>query len=270
MKSSSSLLRKSFKVLVIAALVSGVFLAAAFFYAKSKYYDLPVLMYHHVSPAEEGNAVNVTPERFRAQMDFIKKHGYEVITSYEYARIMGGPKKNQSQKQVLLTFDDGYDNNYNYAYPVLKDHGFPAVIFVVVNKLGRKGYLTSAQVKEMQNNGIVIASHTLNEKYAPALSRARLVQELCGSKEKLEKITGWPVEFFAYCSGGYNIQAQKILKDAGYLIAFTTNRGYDKSPANDDPFAVRRIKVTDKDNNFKLWFKLSGVYNLLRTVRDPH
>jgi peptidoglycan/xylan/chitin deacetylase (PgdA/CDA1 family) len=252
-------------VLVIILLIAG-----GYFYARANFYDIPVLMYHNISPAQEGNSANVTPERFKEQMDFLSNNGYDVLSPAEYVNLFEGQISKKNKNYVLLTFDDGYENNYTYAYPVLKENNFPALIFVVVNKIGKEGYLTLDEIKEMQKDGIVFASHTLNEKYVPSLSKVRLEEELCGSKTKLEQLCGKPVVFFAYCSGGYTIQAQKILKDAGYRLAFTTNRGFDKALANDDPFAIRRIKVTNRDNAFKLRAKLSGIYNVFHTIRDPY
>ncbi len=258
-----------FKFLFALLLIIAVILTAAFFYARHNFYDLPVLMYHNVSPPGEVEGLNVTPARFREQIEFISQRGYKVITPYEYDEYLEGGKKISSKNSVLITFDDGYENNYTYAYDILKEHGYPAVIFVVVNKIGREDYLTIEQMKEMREEGIIFASHTLNEKYVPSLGKEALKAEICGSKEKLERIIGGPVDFFAYCSGGYTSEAQKILNEADYLIAFSTNRGYDKSCKNNDPFAIRRIKITDKDNRFKLWAKLTGIYNIFHTVRDP-
>lgn len=264
------LIRVALKVTIISILLLVIGLAAGYFYVRANHYDIPILMYHNISPPEDGNTVNVTPERFKEQMNFIKSNNYKVITPYEYSQILKDGKEKFAKNLVMLTFDDGYKNNYTYAYPVLKENGFSAVIFVVVNKIGEEDYLSVDEIRQMQKDGIVIASHTLNEKYVPSLKKVRLYEELRGSKEKLEQLAGEPVEFFAYCSGGYTIQAQKILKDAGYLAAFTTNRGFDKSLANDDPYAIRRIKVTNRDNNFKFWAKLSGIYNISHTVRDPY
>ncbi len=263
-------LRVVFKTAVIIGFLLLILVTVGYFFTRANYYDIPVLMYHNVSPPEDGNTTNVTPERFSQQMSFIKSNNYKVITPSEYTQILKDGKKKSANNLVMLTFDDGYENNYTYAYPILKDNGFSAVIFVVVNKIGEEGYLNIQEIKEMQKNGIVIASHTLNERYVPSLKKVRLNDEICGSKEKLELLTGEPVEFFAYCSGGYTIQAQKILKDAGYLVAFTTNRGFDKSLANDDPYAIRRTKVTNRDYSFKFWVKLSGIYNIFHTIRDPY
>jgi len=258
------------KIVVISILFLLIIVTAGYFFSRANYYDIPILMYHNVSPLSDGNSTNVTPERFKQQMSFIKTNDYEVIAPQDYAQILTDGKEKATKNLVMLTFDDGYKNNYTYAYPVLKEYGFRAVIFVVVNKIGEEDYLNVDEIKEMQKHGIIIASHTLNEKYVPSLKKVRLNEELCGSKEKLEQMIGKPIEFFAYCSGGYTIQAQKILKDAGYLVAFTTNRGFDKSLANDDPYAIRRIKVSNRDYSFKLWAKLSGIYNLFRTIRDPY
>ncbi len=156
------LLRVIFKATIISILLLVIGLTAGYFYVRANHYDIPVLMYHNISPPEDGNTVNVTPERFIEQMNFIKSNNYKVITPYEYSRILKEGKEKSAKNLVMLTFDDGYKNNYTYAYPVLKKNGFSAVIFVVVNKIGKEGYLNIDEIKQMHKDGIVIASHTLN------------------------------------------------------------------------------------------------------------
>lgn len=268
------MLKKIFKILsktiILLTIIVSLLISGGYLYLKNQYYTIPVLMYHHVSPLSDGNIANVTPERFKEQMEFIKKGNYEVIGPYEFLDYALGKKERPSKKLVMITFDDGYRDNYAYAYEIIKNQDFPAVIFMVVNKIGKKDYLTINDIKKMQSSGIIFGSHTLNETYLPALTKKELKEEIIGSKIKFEMLTEKPVHFFAYCTGGYTEEAQEILKDAGYLSAFTTNRGFDKSWRNDDLFAVRRIKITDKDSPFKLWAKLTGIYQLFHRVRNPY
>ena len=271
MKKAISLFKLILRTTLIVFIALTLFLITGYFYARSNYYNIPVLMYHHISPAEEGNIVNVTPDRFKKQMEFINNHNYNVITPDEYVRCAREEKEIKSKNLVLITFDDGYEDNFTYAYPVLKENNFPAVVFVVVNKLGKEDYLTIDQIKKMQQSGIIFGSHTLNEVYLPSLDEAAVKGEVRGSKIKLEKITAKPVNFFAYCTGGYTKEAQNILRLSGYLMAFTTNRGFNKDRRNnDDIFAIRRIKITDRDNWFSLWAKSTGIYHLFHRVRNPY
>ena len=259
-----------FKAVMVLFILLITALSIFFIYARSSYYQIPVLMYHHVSPAAENKINNVTPARFTQQMQFIKGHNYEVITPYEYLAYLRGKQKITSKNMVVITFDDGYKDNFTFAYPVLKENDFPATIFVGVDKLGKEGQLTLNQIKKMQQYGVIFGSHTLNETYLPSLNGKDLEKEIKLSREKLEMITGRQVNIFAYPTGGYTKEAQDLLRKSGYLMAFTTNRGFDKSRSNNDIFALRRIKVTNKDNWFKLWVKLSGIYNLFRKVKNPY
>lgn len=262
-------LKSLFKFLIIILVVIILAAGLSFYYLRANFYDIPVLMYHNISPPDEGNMANVTPEVFKEQMAFIADNGYKVIGPDEYLDYLAG-KKPIKKNLVMITFDDGYENNYTYAFTVLKEHGFKAVIFAVVDKIDREGYLSVPQIREMQAAGIVFGSHTLNESYLPALSEEEIKKEVGVSKVKLTQLTGESVDYFAYCTGGFTKRAQEIIQNEGYLIAFTTNRGLDKDWLNDDCYAIRRIKVTNRDNWFKLWAKLTGIYNLFRDVEDPY
>ena len=258
------------KILIISFIIVVIGTSCFYFYARCNLYNIPVLMYHHISPPDERKLVNVSPDTFSKQMQFIKNHNYRVITPYEYLDYVKGNKKIKEKNLVLITFDDGYQDNFTYAYPLLKENDFPAMIFVVVNKIGKKGYLKISQINEMIKNDIYFGSHTLSEKYLPSLDVKEMKREIIQSKIKLERITDKPVHFFAYCTGGFNRNAQNILKDSGYLAAFTTNRGFNRDRRNnDDIFALRRIKITDRDNPFKLWVKLSGIYHIFHNVKEP-
>ncbi|NTV28547.1 MAG: polysaccharide deacetylase family protein [Candidatus Omnitrophica bacterium] len=230
-------------------------------------YVVPVLMYHSVAAQYDEPLNNVRPESFVRQMDFIKRHGYQVISTSELVAGLRAGKK-FALNTVVITFDDGLDNNYTFAYPVLKERSFSATMFIPSDEVGRAGRVTWLQVKDMAAHGIVIGSHTRTETYVPDVESQALWEEIAGSKRILETELGRPVDFIAYPVGGFTEKAESLAHSAGYLAAFTTNRG--RSKKNNDLFAVRRIRIKDSDRGLVLMAKLSGFYNFFRSVRCPY
>lgn len=233
----------------------------------SPFYSVPILDYHSVNPAE---FVRYTPSvhavTFDKQMASIKRMGYRVISLDEYVKALKEHKR--LRNVVAITFDDGYADNYIYAFPILKKYGFPATIFYVAEHIGKKdGFLNYEQMKEMEKSGITFGCHTMLHRYLPAvLTEDELRIEIFGSKELLEKVFKHKIDFFCYPLGGFNEHIKELLKEAGYEAAFTTNRGADR--LNRDIYAIKRIKITNNDFWLSLWLKMSGYYHLFQTVKE--
>jgi len=227
-------------------------------------YQIPILMYHSVG---KDCSICVSEERFSQQMEFLFKKKYKIISLDELVRFI---KENKRPKKiVVITFDDGYENNYTNAYPILKKYNFKATVFMIINKIGERDYLTKEQLKELEKNKISIESHTLNHRYLPDSNREGKFLEIFKSKEVLENILGKRVNFISYPAGGFNSETQRLVKNAGYKAAFTTNRGIKRSKNNSDLYALKRIKITDKDSSFKFGIKISGFYHLFRRIKPP-
>jgi len=260
-------LRKIFKVfgLVIILAVAGLYC-----YARPKYV-VPVLMYHRIDERGGVSSLSVSPENFRRQMRFLSEHNYNVISLAELVQAKL-EKKRLARNTVALTFDDGYEDNYLLAYPVLKKYSLPAIIFVIVGSIGEEGYLNHRQIKEMSSSGIIdIGSHSLSGAYLPGRSAREVEREIGLSKKTLEAELNNRIEFFCYPIGGFSPGIQEIVKRCGYAAACTTNRGKRQTYLNDDLFALKRIKVKDSfPNLFVFRAKLSGYYNFFRRVREPH
>ena len=111
--------------------------------------NIPVLCYHDVTPNNpNNNELLVNPEKFKEQLQYLKDNNYTPITLdelYDYLR----NNKPIPEKPVVITIDDGYKGNYEYAYPLLKEFKFPATIFVISNYVGAQDYMTAEQLKEM-------------------------------------------------------------------------------------------------------------------------
>lgn len=228
-------------------------------------YVVPILTYHHVGVPSGMWRLNTVSERsFEYQMNFLKRHGFHVI---DFNDLVTGIKEGQefARDTVVLQFDDGYEDNYKYAFPVLKKYGFPATIFLISDKVGDPDFLTWDQVKEMEKYNIKAGAHTRHHVYLPRVSGAQAQDEIAGSKKVIEDHLGHSINFFAYPSGGFTPEDKQILRDAGYKAAVTTNRGKDKF--NYDLYELKRIHMNNTDDQYSglvLWFKLSGYYNLFR------
>jgi peptidoglycan/xylan/chitin deacetylase (PgdA/CDA1 family) len=196
-------------------------------------------------------------------MDFISRHHYRVIPLKDLVEALA-KNKALSRNTVVITFDDGYEDNYQNAFPILKKHRFPATLFVITDSVGKQGFCSWGQLKEMQNNGIDIGSHTKTHPYLPQVNEERLRKEIFESKKEIENKLGKKISLFCYPNGGYNSRARDLVKQAGYEGACTTNKGrYHLKP---DRLALRRIKMSeDSGNPWVMWVKLSGIYNFLRT-----
>jgi len=210
---------------------------------------VPILMYHNIG-YEQGSFF-VSPENFAKQMEYIKEHGYEVITLDELVENIKS-KKPLKKNKVVITFDDGYKDSLKYAYPVLKKYGFPATIFLVADFTGKyftgtgKEFLSWDDVIFMSKNGVSFGAHTkthfeLGEPWDEGLA----IEEITGSKKIIEQRIGLPVDYFCYPSGAFCEKAKKAVADAGYKGAVTTNRG--SVSFNKDVYELKRIKMTNSD-----------------------
>ena len=202
---------------------------------------VPVLYYHSVDPSE-ANEVIISPEKLREELTFIKDSGYTTLTMSELNDYIlnNAPIP---EKSIVITFDDGYADNYANAFPILKELDIKATIFVISNFTDKDGYyMTSQQIKEMSDYGIDIQSHTASHAHLNQLTYEEQLNELKTSKEKLESITEKPVISIAYPFGDYDDNTILASKEAGYSLSFNTNRGL--SDRTDNPLSLNRIYVS--------------------------
>ena len=230
-------------------------------------YTVPVIMYHRVEENPDAASDTVSPEVFERQMAYLRRHGYRVIPLDD---LVAGTVAGQTfpRGTVVLTFDDGYENNYTNALPVLTQYRFPATVFISPDFMGRDGFLDWPRVRAMQQAGIRFGSHGLTQAYLPDLDEAQRRQEIADSRRRLREGLGEEVRFFCYPVGGFNDDIKRIVREAGYQGAMATNRGSDRW--NRDVYEINRIRFSDQDTHpVKLWAKLSGYYNLFRKLKNP-
>lgn len=186
---------------------------------------IPILMYHSID-YEKGNSLRVPKEDFYLQMKYIKENGYTSISFDDLYDFLSGKRK-APKKPIAITFDDGYEDNYVNAYPILKEFGFKATIFAITNEIDKNNaYIKSKQIQEMINNGISVESHTLDHNDLASLSYKAQYEILKKAREDLEAMEGKKIKYLAYPSGRYNSFTERAARDAGYIMAVTTKPGF--------------------------------------------
>lgn len=203
---------------------------------------VPVLLYHYVriSPEspEVGTSLEVRPEEFFKQIEYLYTQGYQT-TSLDllFAK--------QSGKKIIITFDDGYKDALENAYPILEQYGYTATIYPIVGKIGKEGYVSWDDLVFLEKAGWTIGSHTLNHTQLTKVDSSRAYKELTQSKALLEKYLVKPVEHFCYPFGDYDFSVEMLVKSAGYKTAVTTVIG--KTNSSGEKFALKRIRISGTD-----------------------
>ncbi|MFC2337788.1 MAG: polysaccharide deacetylase family protein [Negativicutes bacterium] len=208
-----------------------------------------VLNYHKIDNMHI--SLSVKPEDFERQMKYLTEHNFHSITPQElYAALVDGAEL--PENPVLITFDDGYMDNYTNAYPILKKYGLKATIFVITGFLDRAqpGYFTWGQAAEMEASGLInIESHTVTHTSLTDLTEEQVKMELERSKNDIERRLGKQVDFLAYPTGTYNLHIAALVKEAGYKGAFTVKYGNVDRASN--VFAIERVPVFHTENTYR-------------------
>jgi peptidoglycan/xylan/chitin deacetylase (PgdA/CDA1 family) len=198
---------------------------------------VPILMYHYISePPEDADVyrtdLSVSPANFRSQMTYLVQNGYSTITLYDLSLAIAG-KQQLPPKPVILTFDDGYLDNYHNAFPVLNEFGLRGTFFVVSGYLDQQlpQYMTWAMVKEMAAAGQDIEPHSRTHPDLRDREIDYLESEIVHSQRRIaEEIGYWP-RFFAYPGGTYDETVLEALEQFDFWGAVTTSgawwHGYD-------------------------------------------
>jgi len=253
-------------VIGIAAVAAALFTAG---YIR-RHYVLPILMYHSVCPgADPKNRLVVSPQTFERQMRFLKEGRYHVLGLEEAVRLIRDKKKLPA-RSVVITFDDGYGDNYTWAFPVLKKYGFPATIFIIAGEVGRPegDRLSWERILEMQQSGLIaFGSHTLGATpLVDISSEQQLRRQIFDSKKILEERLGKETATFSYPGGAFTPHMRRLVIEAGYGAAVVTNPG--KKYPDDDIFALKRLRISENAANlFVFWIESSGFYNCMRERR---
>lgn len=190
-------------------------------------------MYHHVGPVTDENERKffISPDMFARQLRLIKERGFHPLTLEEVEEAFLNETE-IPEKSVLITLDDGWLDNYQYAYPIAQENGVPITIFLSTALTGCDPQLLSwEQVREMRESGLVsFASHGANHKRLRDLSDEDITAELAQSKRTLEEFFGRPVVSFCYPFGAFDSRVRPQVFKAGYKLDYGTRKGQNRWP----------------------------------------
>ncbi|MCL1975832.1 MAG: polysaccharide deacetylase family protein [Firmicutes bacterium] len=199
--------------------------------------QIPILMYHAIAdiPTTSLTELFVRPAELENQLKYIIENGYQTITFEDLDNI------GAFIKPIMLTFDDGYKDNYTILFPLLKKYNLKATIFIVTETLWSKGRLSCEDIVEMSDSGLVsIQSHTKSHSSLTKLTKEELIEELSSSKEFIEELTGKQVIALCY-PVGYTNAAVKAAAAPYYNYAVLNGGG--KYTCNENTLAMNRIRV---------------------------
>lgn len=236
-----------------------------------------ILAYHRINSSHK-DPLALPVEDFRAQMSYFRESGYSALTLEEFSTLV--TQGDIPQKTLVITFDDGYRDNYLFAFPILKDHGFRGTFFLTADYIGTndafpmdkdKGWdnvadedlpLTWKQVFEMKDYGMEFGSHTCSHRNLDELSDKEVVKEIVESKRYLEQRLQLKVRSFCYPSGRYNQKVKEMVREAGYTAAVVTPR---QGQRNEDLYSLKRVGIYSGDTGWRFQLKISPFF---RVVRD--
>jgi len=211
---------------------------------------VPILMYHHIG-ALPSNAdavrrdLTVSAENFEAQMALLTQKGYTTTSLEDLVAAFEGTRQ-LPPKPIILTFDDGYKDNFDYAYPVLKKYGFKGTFFIVTSLVGAKGYLTWDDIGEMAKDRMFIEAHGSTHVDLTLLSNDGIAQQVTQATESLQSHLNVTPRVYCYPAGKFNQTVINILREKGYRAAVSTRYGCVHYP--DDLFQLRRVRISGSDS----------------------
>lgn len=215
--------------------------------------DIPILIYHSVNDNIQSAALKTIKSHF----EFFSRHNYKIISLNEMSK--NNYRRTIFQRIICLTFDDGYADFFYNVWPLLKTYNFPAAVFVIVNRIGRFGYLSFDQLQEMLNSGLIsVGCHSMSHNYLVGLNEGSLIYEIQDAKKTLEEKLAREIKLFAYPWGGFSPFIKKIVKESGYEMAFTTNQTLTNSLYRLDPHALKRLTITNHEGFLRFIIKISG------------
>ena len=225
---------------------------------------IPTLMYHKFGDHPKGSQLAklwVTTSDFRRQMEYLKSHGFTTLTFTELRDIEHG-RAPRPEKPCLVTVDDGYENNYTIAYPIMKELGLKINIFLVYETIDSYNswhnpesepwipMMNWKQVREMQDSGVVeFGSHTMRHRNLPTIALDDVRWELEESKKRIEEKLGRELVGFAYPygAGAYHPEVRKLARAAGYHYDFGIKQGITPWPWKPEHGPIKRLFIRGDD-----------------------
>lgn len=245
-----------------------------------------VLFYHRVNPypfeqlGPVSRELTVTPTIFEAQLDWLRAKNYRSASPRELEDVLAG-KRAADPKAILITFDDGFEDNFLWAHPLLLKYGFQGVFFIATHYVGAEAgpdwtvgdmpgygrFMSWDQLRRMRREGAVIASHTCSHRLLTSLTAHEISHELTASRAALTAQLEDDAPWFAYPAGVENASVRAAVAAAGYRVAFTTVPGATNGRVA--AMAVPRSEVSASDSLLTFRMKLAGLLDWTRFKECP-
>ncbi|MFH0984350.1 MAG: polysaccharide deacetylase family protein [Candidatus Omnitrophota bacterium] len=221
---------------------------------------IPILAYHSLDPQRFPNKLAISPDLFRKQMSWIKQRQCQVVGLGACAAAKW--KESFWERQTAITFDDGYMDNYEFAFSILKEFKFSAAFFVTTEDVGKKGFMTWDMLREMSAvPGIEIGSHGVAHKAFADTSEDEARASLVTSKKILEDKLGCQIKAVSYPCGSFNDKIVTMAREAGYVYGCAASHVHDPKYVG-HPYLLRRIKISgSSSSDFAFSLRLSGFYH---------
>ena len=229
---------------------------------------IPVLMYHRVGEPDHARDIYcIHPDRFSAQMRALAGTGYRSVSVEDFDAWHRGTKP-LPEGAFVLTFDDGFTGVHDYAAPILKELDWPATVFVVAGKLGKKSdwkvtikepmhshpLMDAPQLRKLSAQGFSLHSHSLLHHDLTTLEVHMLEQDLRDSRALIADITGQAPAYFAYPYGRHNEVVRNAVQRAGFTAAFSVESGFNRP--GESAYQIRRMDVFGTDTPAMLLRKI--------------
>lgn len=202
-----------------------------------------ILMFHQVDrrpPADRlGRALTIEPEQLRDELEYIERRHLRAVSVDDF--LEAARKHEPTDDMVLLTFDDGYEDQYTQAFPILLEYGAHATFFITTGNVGKLNHLTWPQIRTMQRSGMSIGGHNVDHVDLSALRPEQQRREIEGCLEALRVHAGIAADTYAYPGGTFNRATERILEGEPVELAFTTDPSHELG--DDARFEVARIRI---------------------------
>lgn len=239
---------------------------------------IPVLLYHRVGPERDGvyPSLTVSPAAFRRQVGWLRRRGFQTVSLGEW-QAWRREGRALPARPVVITFDDAYDEIAQHALPILREHGFGAVVFAVTGQLGgtnawdeAQGFaalrlMSAEQMREWVGHGIEFGAHTRTHADLRGLDPRRLDDEIRGSRRDLEQRLGAPVLSFAYPFGNYD-DAARAAALSSFELVFSCDEGL--NDLGTAPDLILRTMIQPVDTLVDLELRLRLGWSPLQSVRE--
>jgi peptidoglycan/xylan/chitin deacetylase (PgdA/CDA1 family) len=246
-----------------------------------KAFDIPILMYHDVQTREvlpDSPAYEISLRAFEQQLDFLARHDYRVINFSKLFDIINGIVP-RTGKEVLITFDDGYESFRTLVTPALLSRGLTATLFIVASQIGgynkwdyealpgcsKRLLMDEQATREVIAAGMEIGIHGWAHRDLRRCSNTEMAEEVVYSKQYVEDLLGYQTNVFAYPYGNYLTSHFDLLEEAGYMGAASIFSHEKFVTAN--LYAMRRVYIHPNDNILRFRAKLSRPYLRYKALR---